>query len=49
MYWYCRPTVRSGWVGEGVKDEKGGGQGKGGGQDPLPPPPLWTRLCILAI
>ena len=30
MYYYCRPTVRSGWVGEGVTDEKGG-PGKGGG------------------
>ena len=27
----------------GVTDEKGGVQEKGG-QDPLTPPPLWTRL-----
>ena len=30
-------SVRSGWVGGGVTDEKGG-PGKGGGQDPLTPP-----------
>ena len=25
---------------------KRGGPGKGGGQDTLTPPPLWTRLCL---
>ena len=35
-------SVRSGWVGGGVTDEKGG-PGKGGSGPP--DPPLWTRLC----
>ena len=36
--------MKSGWVGGGFTDEKGGSR-KRGGQDPLTPPPLWTRLC----
>ena len=31
-------SVRSGWVGGGVTDEKGGSRNRGG-QDPLTPPP----------
>ena len=31
-------SVRSGWVGGGVTDEKGGSGKGGGGQDPLTPP-----------
>ena len=30
--------MRSGWVGGGVTDEKGGGVQEKGGQDPLTPP-----------
>ena len=29
MYWYCRPTVRLGWVGRGVTNEKGGSRKRG--------------------
>ena len=43
-YIYCRPTVRSGWVGEGGHRRKGGSR-KRGAQDPLTPPPLWICLC----
>ena len=36
MYWYCRPAVRSGWVGGEVTDQKGGPKKRGGSGPPDP-------------
>ena len=46
MYQYCRPTVRLGWVGGGVTDEKRGVQEMGGGSGP-PDPPLDTPMNVI--
>ena len=37
--------MKSGWVGGGITDEKGGSR-KRGGQDPLTPPPLDTPMVL---
>ena len=45
---YLHLSVRSGWVGIGVTDEKGGSR-KRGGQAPLTPPPLDTPMSKIII